>query len=483
MMSKYFTSVVKLVERSGEAGASDDAAGEVLVRADQGEGGSKLTFRCSQPHPPPQHRPPSSSSSRDQVTLTFDRIFPQDLSSSDLYKETVKEVVEGVLLGYHGTVITLSPSHSQGQRSEALWGKGEGLILRATRQMCRCLRRSRKSKSKSSTSSLVILCSLVAIVEEEVRDLLYDASTGVGERVTEATDLPPKLELVNGRLQGASQCPLGSSSEAAKMFEHARETKERLLKSYPDSSRIHHHTVLTLTVEFGHFGSMTAPVSGNLVFVELSASDPLIQRQSHTRGEVVDKKVRSLFAFADVVRSLTVGGNQTTSDLDTELNPHVPTASSETPDLHESSMLTQLIGESLGGNCKTLLMTFVDPRTPSAASSELLETLKLASRARTLQNAPNKRDLAEKALMSAYLRGLEEVYGTGVRAQEDKPKPEPRPKEREEKGGVLGRWGGGDVAGGGGAGGVGGGSQASLLSEDIDNAYDEMIDATKGEER
>ena len=478
-MSKYFTSVLKLVESSrDDPSANKDASPPVQVDLDS----SRLTLQLQSDQPRPHGN----------KTLGYDKILSTTTSSSDLYKETAKEVVEGALLGYHGTVIAFSNSQTAKEKSDALFHGREGMIQKAAKQMFRCLKKSRKSKTKSSASNLVILCSFVIVLDEEVRDLFCDVKKGEKRRAgdKEGTYLPPKLEIVSGRLRGASQHPLNTSAELAGILKSGRETKETILNTlYGSSSAVTHlhHTIFTLTVEFSQFGSMNAPVSGNLLFVDLAVADALAKRQSYMRGDVIDAKVRSLFTFSDVVLSLsqsvsqidTLTSDDSAFDLEAEphlLHPHVPTTM-DGSNLHNNSVLTQLIRESLGGNCKTLLITFLDPNTSVIKSPEILETLKLASRARIIQNTPNKRDLAEKALMSAYLRGLEEVYGQEVREKEEQPlavlhsplaAPAPGGWEvggaREEITAV-------------------GGSQASLKSDDIDNAYDQMIHATKGEER
>lgn len=475
-MAKHFTSVLKLVETSlhsdnklqGEIGPP-----EVSMQVDAE--GSKLTLalQADQPHPP---------NSSKLVTLCFDKVLPADVSGSSLYKQTAKEVVENALLGYHGTVITFSNSMAEREKSESMWGASDGMILRATKQVYRCLRKSKESRSKSSASNLVILCSFVMIAEEEVRDLLCNLDDDNAVDV-ETTYLPPKLEIVNGRVRGGTQHSLTTSKEVLAILRCGENMKRKILGTYTSSRSTFplmqmHHTIFTLTVEFNQFGSMNAPVSGNLVFVDLAVADPLAKRQSFMKGDTADRKVMSLFAFANVVEHLspnmvaldaaTSSESAFSQEAERSFLPHVPISENSNP--HEGSLLTQLIKNSLGGNCKTLLVTYIPTHTQVNHISELVATLKLASRARTIQNTPNKRDLAEKALMSAYLRGLEEVYGQ-VREEEGQPKPEKLHilapvilnKDDEDKGSH--------------------GSQHSIASQDIDDAYGEMTDATKGDER
>lgn len=411
-MSKYFTSVLKLVESADTENGADNST--VSMQVDVEESKISVHLPSDQPHP--------LNCSSKPVSLSYDKILPPGVTGSALYKQTAKEVVESTLLGYHGTVITFSSSKTKKEQSDLVWSPVNGMVQKATKQIIRCLKKSQALKSKSSTTNLVILCSYVLVVEEEVRDLLR----GFSSKKQSGKDLPPKL--ASRELSSTSQRAVTTGAEVSAMLRYGQNKQVALdssvtLDATPTTTRQQrHHTIFTLTVEFSQFGSMNAPVSGNLQFVDLAVADPLASRQRFTRGDKVDSVMLSLFSFADVVESLSsnvavldtmrVSDSAFNRELETAFLPHVPTPPNPNP--HEKSVLTRLLRESLGGNCKTLLVTFAPMQIPASLHSEVLESLKLASRARIIQNTPNKRDLAEKALMSAYLRGLEEMYGQAV---------------------------------------------------------------------
>lgn len=493
-MAKHFISVLKLVDD----GSLDRDGSSPRLAMDVDEEESKLSLP---PAPPPtarlQQGQPLPLTPSSKVSLRFDKILSPAVSSASLYKQSAREVVENVLLGYHGTIVALSSSETNQEKLSSLWDPTNGLIQRAVRQMFRCLKKSRKSKSKASALKLIILCSYAVVIEEEVRDLLCGLKQGGANPSTSngnsgaANDpkleaVPPKLEVVNGQVRGLSQHVITTSSEVKALLKYGKSMERNMLKAYSTTSNAgskqEHHSLFTLSVEFNQFGSMNAPVSGNLLFVDLAVLDPLASRQRFTRGDVVDKEKRSLFTFARIVENLSSNiaalesadsaFQSAFSDEETGSLPNVP--SPENSNLHRQSVLTQLIEDSLGGNCKALLVTYAPSHVTPPLHRETMEVLKLASRARILQNTPNKRDLAEKALMSAYLRGLEEVYGQGVREKEEDVKPEVLHdpvtysetsgwKERKKKAKSS--------------------SRESVSSEGIDDAYEEMIDKTKGEER
>ena len=437
-MSKYFSSVLRLVE-SADGGTS---CATVPVQVDEGE--SRLTVELpasDQPHPP-----------SGLVSLSYDKILLPGVEGSELYKQTVKEVVESTLTGYHGTVVTLSCSNTKQEQSDFTWSHTDGMVQRATKQIMRCLKKSRASKSKSSTTNLVILCSFVLVANEEVRDLLHGFSIKKHGSRQDSDHLPPKLVVKD--LSSASQHTVIAGSDVSAMLRYGKGTKQVALDSLtlpaatptatptPISTLQQcHHSIFTLTVEFSQFGSMNAPVSGNLQFVDLATADPLASRQRYTRGDKVDSIMLSLFSLADVVEALSSNvavldkmrapNSAFNRELETSFLPNVPAATNSNP--HEKSLLTQLLQESLGGNCKTLLLTFAPTKIPVSLHAEILESLKLASRARVIQNTPNKRDLAEKALMSAYLRGLEEMYGQSIGGTKSEQNSGPGGEKEEEE--------------------------------------------------
>lgn len=73
-------------------------------------------------------------------------------------------------------------------------------------------------------------------------------------------------------------------------------------------------------------------------------------------------------------------------------NNHIP---------YRNSVLTRLLSDSLGGNCKTTMLTMISP-SPEAFL-ESLSSLKFAHRAKSIKNKPSiNEDLDQKALIRKY---------------------------------------------------------------------------------
>ena len=449
-MSKHFTSVLRVAE------VVEEKEGRRRVAANE----DRKTIALPQPHP--------LSCEQQPIVFTFDRIYSAEEDDYALYKHSIKEVVESTLLGYHGTVLFFgNPCHETGNPpSNATISYA---ISKAATQMFRCLKKSRRSKSHS-VSNLVVLSSFLVVIDENVHDLLHGYSPdGGSEPVNEVVEIP-KLSFVNGTVIRASIQEINTTSEAVALLKYGSQMEGKVLQAYGRTSNriLPHHTVFTLTVEYAQFGSMNSPISGNLSFVNIGTAGPLVDRQKYTTGDKVDKSVLSLFTFADLVNSLTPAsdllqgksGSVVDLDSDTTLLPCVP--STQTSELYDKSTLTQLLKEALGGNCKTLLICQVPEMIANSCYSEVYESLKIASRARAVQNSPNKRDLAEKALMSAYMKELQLRYGDVWMFTDEDNKSEGIATSKISKKEH---------------------DSDSILSEDIDATYDQLIDMTAGEER
>lgn len=440
-MSKHFKSLLKVVDSSPTAGEQGGPFTPFQITRDR----AQIIFTppsaaaASQPHP--QH-------------LSFDQIFlPSE--EKEIFSHSVREVVQSVLLGYHGTVLSFSSSQCTKERMEFLEDNHHGIIQRAANQMLQCLKKHRKSKSvsslsASSSSSLVMLCSYIILFQEETWDLLFDYSLPHEAIALLRSSPPPALKMSDGKLSATSYHALSSMHKVKAVLNHGRENILRFCKQETQN----YHTIFALTVEFSQFGSMNAPVSGNLMFVNVADSDPIGQREKILTGSNAHVSAVSLFTFADVVESYSLmesSGEKTDS--------HKSALSTDPSEICSQSLLTQLLIESLGGNCKTILITHVPSHFRSPLCPEVYKTLTLASQARLIENKPNKRELAEKALMSAYMRGLEEMYGHVKRDE----------KESQKKSDLVGN----KVSD----------SHDSAWGDDENAVYMEMIKATSEEQR
>ena len=399
-MSRHFRSVLQLVEESA-SGAGSVEGQEILI--DSGSSEITLPFAEGDLHSPAAEPRPQIKSDG----FAFDQVI--SASRRDLYSKYVGEIVESVLLGYHGTAISFSSSACRASRTDSLESR-EGLIHSAATQILRCLKLSGKSKSSSVSSNLVMLGSYILLLDEQARDLLFDYSLPEGAMPYSSSGAIPVVKEKDGELSGMSYHVLSSSRKLEAILKHGREKIQRICP--PNIQK--YHTIFSLNVEFKQFGTMNAPISGNLSFVNIADADTL--GEWHKKAKMSSSiSTISLLTFADVVEAHAkkVAISREEEDLYTSAIHVSPS------EISTRSLLTRLLSESLGGNCKTILITHCPSKVSLGFGSKEFQTLALASKARFIENKPSKKELAEKALMSAYMKGLEEMYGQVDRKKDD----------------------------------------------------------------
>jgi len=122
---------------------------------------------------------------------------------------------------------------------------------------------------------------------------------------------------------------------------------------------------------------------GKLNLVDLAGSERLsITGATGKRLEECKKINQSLSTLGNVIAALT----------DTKSRVHIP---------YRDSKLTRLLEDSLGGNCKTTMMTMISPSY--MCFSETLSSLKFANRAKNIRNdAKINEELDHKSLIKKY---------------------------------------------------------------------------------
>ena len=361
--------------------------------------------------------------------FTFDRVHFAADDNTSVYKGSVKEIVEGSLLGYNGTIISTGESGLEfGDTLSSSANRSPGVIIKAADHIFVCIKRSR---SKTG-SSLVVLCSYLAVINEKVYDLLRN----YGNEAPNSGDFPI-VSCKQGQVLGRAAFQAKNPAAIRKFLSHGEEVLTRIkTELFPGQEKKIWHTIFMITVEHAQFGAQFAPVSGTLSFVQLSASHPSTTEDDTSYGSFV--------AVIDKLASMKL-------DLK---------SANEQPE-YSKSVLTEILKESLGGNCRTVLISHVNfaLHFPDRA----LQVLDTGSKACLVRNQPNKRDLAEQALMSAYMKELRQIYDDVVMAVEEKPpdnslQPPTPPGPKDGSTTILNAT-----------------SQASVLSTDIDNTYDELI--------
>ncbi|KAI1897691.1 hypothetical protein AGOR_G00085890 [Albula goreensis] len=315
-------------------------------------------------------RNPKAPSGELLKTFTFDAVYDASSKQSDLYDETVRPLIDSVLLGFNGTIFAYGQTGTgKTYTMQGLWMDPEkrGIIPNSFEHIFTHI-------SRSQNQQYLVRASYLEIYQEEIRDLL-------------SKDHSKKLEMKENPDSGVYIKDLSSFvTKNVKEIEHVMNTGNQtrsigFTNMNEHSSRSHAIFVITVECsEMGPDGENHIRV-GKLNLVDLAGSE----RQSKTgvQGERLKEATKinlSLSALGNVISAL-VDGKST----------HIP---------YRDSKLTRLLQDSLGGNAKTIMVATLGPA--SYNYEETLTTLRYANRAKNIKNKPRVNEDPKDALLREF---------------------------------------------------------------------------------
>ena len=151
------------------------------------------------------------------------------------------------------------------------------------------------------------------------------------------------------------------------------------------------HAVLQITVEQSE---ATAHVTGNVRIGKLS----MVDLAGSERASKTDNTGQRLKEGANINRSLLALGNCITALADKNRKGHVP---------FRDSKMTRLLKDSLGGNCRTVMIANISPS--HRQFEETVNTLKYANRAKNLKTQVARNVVSVSAHIAEYQRVIMEL--------------------------------------------------------------------------
>ncbi|XP_042027796.1 kinesin-like protein KIN-4C [Salvia splendens] len=303
-------------------------------------------------------------------SFTFDYVFGgRGCPSSTIFDECVAPLVDALFHGYNGTVLaygqtgsgktyTMGTNYNGEEHGDAILPKVMDTIFT-------------KVESMTESTEFLIRVSYIEVFKEDVFDLLDPKATGpsrvpiqIRERVSGGitlagvteSEVRTKEEMASYLLQGSLSRATGST------------------KMNSQSSRS--HAIFTISMEQRRISNSSDRddvgddvLIAKLHLVDLAGSERA--KRTGADGSRLQEGIhinKGLLALGNVISALG-------DDKKRKEGGHVP---------YRDSKLTRILQDSLGGNCKTIMIACVSPADTNA--EETLNTLKYANRARNIQN-------------------------------------------------------------------------------------------------
>ncbi|KAM9366325.1 kinesin-like protein KIF18A [Symphorus nematophorus] len=287
------------------------------------------------------------------LNFVFDRVFSENSTQVDVFENTTKGVLDGVMNGFNCTVFAYGATGA-GKTHTMLGSQNDpGVMYRTMKELFKRMDDAKEEKE------FTVAFSYLEVYNEQIRDLLANAG------------------------------PLAVREDSSKgvvvqgLTLHQPKSAEHILQALDSGNRnrTQHPTDMNATSSRSHAvfqiylrqQEKTASLNPNVCIAKMS----LIDLAGSERASATNAKGARLREGANINRSLLALGNVINALADPKSKKtHIP---------YRDSKLTRLLKDSLGGNCRTVMIANVSPSSKSYDDTH--NTLKYANRAKEIKSS------------------------------------------------------------------------------------------------
>ena len=301
----------------------------------------------------------------------FDFAFQPTATQQIIFEKTTSFLLEGVLSGYNATVFAYGPTGAGKTYSMLGTFEHPGLMLNSISRLFTRIEDLRLEKEYT------LKLSYLEIYNETIRDLLNAAPEALDIR-----EDPAKGVLV----AGLSEMVASSQEQVTNAIRlgNKRRTTEPTLANETSSRS---HAVLQIVVEHKDkaTGTEAEIAIGKLSLVDLAGSERAANTQNKGQRLIEGANInRSLLALGNCINALCESSEKA-------VKVFIP---------YRDSKLTRLLKDSLGGNCRTVMLACISPHP--AAYEDTHNTLKYANRAKNIKTSVVRNVLSVSYHISKY---------------------------------------------------------------------------------
>ncbi|XP_061365213.1 kinesin-like protein KIN-8A [Gastrolobium bilobum] len=279
--------------------------------------------------------------------FTFDAAFPDSATQQEVYSTTTSELVEAVLQGRNGSVFCYGATGAGKTYTMLGTVENPGVMVLAIKDLFS------KIRQRSFDGSHVVHLSYLEVYNETVRDLLSP-----GRPLVLRED---KQGIVAA---GLTQYRAYSTDEVMALLQQGNQNRTtEPTRANETSSRS--HAILQVMVEYRVRDAAMNIVNrvGKLSLIDLAGSERALATDQRTVRSLEGANInRSLLALSSCINALVEG------------KKHIP---------YRNSKLTQLLKDSLGGTCNTVMIANISPSNLSFGETQ--NTVHWADRAKEIR--------------------------------------------------------------------------------------------------
>ncbi|XP_060924737.1 kinesin-like protein KIF18A [Limanda limanda] len=287
------------------------------------------------------------------LKFVFDHVFDENSTQDDIFQSTTKGILDGVMNGFNCTVFAYGATGAGKTHTMLGSQNNPGVMYRTMKELFKRMDDAKEEKE------FAVAFSYLEVYNEQIRDLLAN----VGPLAVR--DDGTKGVVVQG------------------LTLHQPKTAEQILEALDSGNRnrTQHPTDMNATSSRSHAvfqiylrqQDKIASLNPNACVAKMS----LIDLAGSERASATNTKGARMREGANINRSLLALGNVINALADPKSRKaHIP---------YRDSKLTRILKDSLGGNCRTVMIANVGPSSMSYDDTH--NTLKYANRAKEIKSS------------------------------------------------------------------------------------------------
>ncbi|XP_025897027.1 kinesin-like protein KIF18A [Nothoprocta perdicaria] len=304
------------------------------------------------------------------LKFVFDAVFAESSSQLEVFEHTTKSVLDGFLNGYNCTVLAYGATGAGKTHTMLGSPQDPGVMYLTMMALYNCMDQIKEDKICN------IAVSYLEVYNEQIRDLLVNSGP-----------LAVREDAQKGVVvQGLTLHQPKSAEEILQMLDYGNKNRtQHPTDINASSSRSHAVFQIYLRQQ-----DKTASISQNVRIAKMS----LIDLAGSERASATNAKGARFREGTNINRSLLALGNVINALADPKSKKqHIP---------YRNSKLTRLLKDSLGGNCRTIMIAAVSPS--SLFYDDTYNTLRYANRAKDIKSSLKSNVVSLDSHISQYVK-------------------------------------------------------------------------------
>ncbi|NXW88517.1 KI18A protein, partial [Alopecoenas beccarii] len=315
------------------------------------------------------HRDINKRKNKD-LKFVFDAVFDESSSQLEVFEHTTKSVIDGFLNGYNCTVLAYGATGAGKTHTMLGCPEDPGVMYLTMMALYNCMDQMKEDKICN------LAVSYLEVYNEQIRDLLVNSGPLAVREDTQKGVV----------VQGLTLHQPKSAEEILQMLDYGNKNRtQHPTDVNASSSRSHAVFQIYLRQQ-----DKTASINQNVRIAKMS----LIDLAGSERASATNAKGARFREGTNINRSLLALGNVINALADPKSKKqHIP---------YRNSKLTRLLKDSLGGNCRTIMIAAVSPSF--MFYDDTYNTLKYANRAKDIKSSLKSNVVSVDSHISQYVK-------------------------------------------------------------------------------